>query len=168
MPVKSAVKKVITLLAALVVCWLISSVIAYHTASGVQGWYAGLVKPVFSLPLSAFSPIWTFSFLFMGLSLYLILQAGLKKHEVLPGFILFVLQLLLIIVWSYAFFNLHSLFLAFMCIIALWAALLCAIIQIFRFSVGSGMPLIPYFFLVCYLTYLNYGIMVLNNATFTL
>jgi tryptophan-rich sensory protein len=102
----------------------------------------------------------------MGLTLYLILQSGIRKREVTPGFLLFALQILLLIGWSYAFFWMHSIFLAFMGIIAVWAILLSAIIQIFRFSVLGGMPLIPYFFWICYLVYLNYGIMVLNNLTF--
>jgi tryptophan-rich sensory protein len=55
-----------------------------------------------------------------------------------------------------------------MCIIALWAALLCTVIQVFRFSVYGGMLLIPYFLWVCFLAYLNYGIMVLNNVQYVI
>jgi tryptophan-rich sensory protein len=55
-----------------------------------------------------------------------------------------------------------------MCIIALWAVLLCTVIQVFRFSVYGGMLLVPYFLWVCYLAYLNYGIMVLNNVQYVI
>ena len=168
MTIKSAAKKVITLIFSIAVCLVVGIKGSFHEGPGVQEWYEELVKPVFSLHSPDFSLIWIFSFIFMGLCLYLILQTGLKKNEVTPGFILFVLQFLLTIAWSYTFFGQHSLFLAFMCIIALGAVLLCAVIQIFRFSVGAGMALIPCFCWVCYLGYLNYGIMVLNNATFAI
>ena len=168
MTIKSAAKKVITLVFSIAVCLVVGIKGSFQDGPGVQGWYEGLVKPVFSLHSPDFSSIWIFSFVLMGLCLYLILQTGLKKNEVTPGFILFALQFLLTIAWSYAFFSQHSLFLAFMCILALLAVLLCAIIQIFRFSVGAGMALIPCFFWICYLSYLNYGIMVLNNAAFAI
>ena len=51
------------------------------------------------------------------------------------GLILFVAQLLFTLAWAYAFFGTHAIFIAFLFMIALFATLLCAVIQIFRFSV---------------------------------
>lgn len=134
----------------------------------VPEWYTSLAKPVFSPPVWIFSPLWLISFLLMGFSLFLILQSGVRQRDVTFGLILFCLQLLFMLVWAYAFFGLHAIFLAFMCIIALWATLLCAVIQVFRFSVYGGMLLVPYFLWVCYLAYLNYGIMTINNLVFVI
>jgi tryptophan-rich sensory protein len=98
----------------------------------------------------------------MGISLYLILQAGISKEEVFVGLLLFILQLGLNVGWSFLFFGLHTPFFAFMCIIALWAFLLCTIIQVFRFSIIGAALLIPYLLWISFAAYLNYAIMVLN------
>ena len=127
-------------------------------------WYAGLIKPVFSPPLWVLSSAWMVSFILMGFALFFILQSHIKQRDVAFGLILFGLQFLFTLGWGYAFFGLHALFFAFMCIIALWAALLSAVIQVSRFSVYGGALLFLYFLWVCYLAYVNYGIMVLNNA----
>ncbi len=131
-------------------------------------WYEGLIKPIFSPPSWVFSPVWLFTFVLMGLSLFFILQSGTRQYEVRFGLILFFFQLLFMLVWAYGFFGTHAIFLAFMCMIALWATLLCAIIQVFEFSVYGGMLLVPCFIWVCWLAYLNYGIMVLNNFTYVI
>jgi benzodiazapine receptor len=168
MTVKSIVKSFSTLAGSLAVCLLAAYMGWYPALPGMPAWYAGLIKPVFSPPSWIFSPVWMVSFVLMGFTLFLILQSGLKQREVTSGLILFAFQALFTLVWAFAFFGLHSVFLAFMCIIALWATLLCAVIQIFRFSVYGGMLLVPYFLWVCYLAYLNYGIMVLNNIVFVI
>jgi translocator protein len=194
MKVKSVVKTFLTLIVALGICLLAGYIGGYPALSkmpfgvsidlpvenylgGYPGplasgttpmpeWYAGLIKPIFSPPSWLFSPVWMASFVLLGLVLFLILRSGINQHEVTLGLILFCLQLLFMLVWAFTFFGVHSLFLATLCMIALWATLLCAIIQVFRFSVYGGMLLIPYFLWVCYLAYLNYGFMVLNNYVF--
>jgi translocator protein len=133
-----------------------------------QVWYASLIQPVFSLPLWVFSLAWILSFILMGLTLFFILQSGVKQREVTFGLILFCFQLLFMFFWAYTFFGIHAVFPAVLCIIALWATLLCAVIQVSGFSVCGGMLLVPYFLWVCYLAYLNYGVMVLNNFAFVL
>jgi tryptophan-rich sensory protein len=168
MTVKNLVKTFLNLGGSLAACLLAGYMGWYPALPGMPVWYAGLEKPVFSPPSWTFSPVWMVSFLLMGLTLFLILQSGMKQREVTFGLILFVLQLLFTLVWAFAFFGLHAVFLAFMCMIALWAALLCAVIQIFRFSVYGGMLLVPYFLWVCWLAYLNYGVMVLNNLVFVI
>ena len=166
MTIKSIVKTFSTLAGSLAVCLLAGYMGWYPALPGMPVWYASLTKPVFSPPDWVFSPIWIVSFVFMGLTLFLILQSGVKQRDVTFGLILFGLQLLFTLLWAFAFFGIHSVFIAFMCIIALWATLACTIIQVFRFSVYGGMLLVPYFLWVCYLAYLNYGIMVLNNVVF--
>jgi translocator protein len=101
----------------------------------------------------------------MGLSLYLMLLHGLNNRDVQFGIVLFLLQLILNVGWSFAFFSLHSLFMAFITIIALWAILLCTIIQALRVSAASGALLIPYFLWVSFAMYLNYAIMQINPGS---
>jgi tryptophan-rich sensory protein len=166
MTVKNTVTKGLTLVFSVGICLLVGSLGSYQTLPGAAAWYAGLQKAAFSLPLDVFSQIWLGTFVLMGITLSMILQSGIRKNEVAPGFLFFALQMLLLVGWSYSFFYMQMVFVSFIAILAVWTAILCTVIQIFRFSVVGGMPLIPCFLWVCYLVYLTYGIMVLNNLIF--
>lgn len=166
MTVKSILKSFILLIFSLAICILAGYVGWYPGLPSVPAWYAGLVKPIFSPPSWVLSPAWILSFVLMGFTLFLILQAGTKRNEVMLGLILFGAQLLFSIAWAYNFFGTHAIFFAFLFMVALFATLLCAVIQIFRFSVTGGMLMIPYLIWVLWLAYLNYGIMTLNKVTF--
>ena len=162
MPVVKTIKKVICLVLAIGICLLAGYVGSMYTTPSIPTWYAGLQKPDLNPPSWVFAPVWTALYILMGISLYLILQSGITKGEVLVGLVLFILQLGLNIGWSYLFFGWHEIFFAFMCILALWAILLCTIIQVSRFSVIGGALLIPYLLWTSFAAYLNYAIMVLN------
>jgi tryptophan-rich sensory protein len=191
MAIKSVAKSFLTLIITLGVCLLAGYIGGYPALSrmpfgvvidlpigdyiggypnlvgmGMTGWYESLIKPVFSPPSWVFSPAWLVSFVLMGLTLFFIVQSGIGQPEIRFGLILFCFQLLCTLVWASAFFGNHTIFLAFMCMIALWATLLCTIIQVYRFSVIGGVLMVPCFIWVCWLAYLNYGIMVLNNLTY--
>ena len=193
MTIKSVAKTFMTLIVALGACLLAGYIGGYPALSrmplgviidfpigdyiggypnligvGMPIWYESLIKPVFSPPVWIFSPVWMVSFFLMGLTLFFILQSGTKQYEVRFGLILFCLQFLFTLLWAFAFFGLHSIFLASLCMIALWATLLCAIIHVSGFSVYGGMLLVPSFIWICWLAYLNYGIMVLNNLTYVI
>lgn len=193
MTIKSVAKTFLTLIVALGACLLAGYIGGYPALSrmplgviidlpigdyiggypnligvGMPIWYESLIKPVFSPPVWIFSPVWMVSFFLMGLTLFFILQSGTKQYEVRFGLILFCLQFLFTLLWAFAFFGLHSIFLASLCMIALWATLLCAIIHVSGFSVYGGMLLVPSFIWICWLAYLNYGIMVLNNLTYVI
>lgn len=166
MTAQSIVKSFLTLAVSLAACVFAGYKFWYAALPGMPAWYENLIKPIFSAPSWVFSPVWMVSFVLMGLVLFFILQSGVSQRDVSFGLILFALQLVFTLVWAYAFFGLHAIFIAFLCIIALWATLISAIIQVFRFNVYGGMLLVPCFLWVCYLAYLNYGIMVLNNMVF--
>jgi benzodiazapine receptor len=166
MTVKSILKTFLTLIGSLGICLLAGYMGWYPALPGMPAWYAGLVKPVFSPPSWVFSSAWIISFILMGFTLFLILEAGTRQHDVALGLILFIAQLLFTIVWAYTFFGTHAIFFAFLFMVALFATLLCAVIQIFRFSVTGGMLMIPYLVWVFYLAYLNYGMMTLNKISF--
>lgn len=168
MAFKNVTKSFLTLAGTLAICLLAGYVSWYAALPGMPAWYGNLFKPVLSPSAGMLSMAWMLSFLFMGLALFFIVQSGIRQHDVSFGLILFCLQLLFTLAWGYTFFGLHAIFTAFMCIIALWAALTSTVIQVFRFSVYGGMLLVPYFIWVCYLAYLNYGVMVLNNLVYAI
>ena len=162
MPVIKTIKTVICLVLAIGICLLAGYVGSMYTTPSLPTWYAGLQKPDLNPPSWVFAPVWTALYILMGISLCLILRSGITRGEVLAGLVLFVLQLGLNIGWSYLFFGWHAIFFALMCIIALWAVLLCTIIQVSRFSIFGAALLIPYLIWTSFAAYLNYAIMVLN------
>jgi tryptophan-rich sensory protein len=157
-------RKILLLCCAIGICLLAGYIGSYLTIPSLPTWYAGLVKPDLNPPSWVFAPVWTLLYILMGLSLYLMLLHGLNNRDVQFGVVLFLVQLLLNVAWSFAFFSVHSIFLALMTIIALWAILLCTIIQAFRISAGAGALLLPYLLWVSFALYLNYAIMQLNPA----
>jgi translocator protein len=162
MPVKKILTSIIVLVLAIGICLLAGYVGSMYTTPSIPTWYAGLQKPDLTPPSWVFAPVWTALYLLMGISLYLILQSGITKGEVLIGLVLFLLQLGLNIGWSYTFFGWHAIFFAFLCILALWTFLLCTIIQVSRFSIFAAALLIPCLLWISFAAYLNYAIMVLN------
>lgn len=159
-------KKILLFVIAIGICLLAMFIGSYYTTPEVTTWYATLEKPDVTPPSWVFAPVWTVLYLFMGLSLYWILQSGLKSQEAKLGLILFIFQLVLNVAWSFLFFGLHSTFFGFLVIVMLWAVLLCTIIQVFRFSIPAAIILIPYICWVSFAAYLNYAILILNPAYF--
>jgi tryptophan-rich sensory protein len=165
MTAKSVVKTFLTLAGSLGICLLAGYMGWYPALPGMPAWYGSLIRPVFSPQSWILPPVWMVSFALMGFTLFFILESGFRRRDVTLGLILFVAQLLFMLAWAWAFFGVHMIFVAFLLMIALVATLLCAVIQISRFSVYGGMLMVPYLLWVFYLAYLNYGIMTLNHIS---
>jgi len=159
-------KKIIYLVIAVGICLLAGYIASYYTTPEIPTWYASLQKTDLTPPSWVFGPVWTVLYIFMGLSLYLIIQSGLKNPEVRVALALFMLQLVLNIGWSFFFFARHSTFYGLLAIILLWAILLCTIIQVFRISFGAAVLLLPALVWITFAAVLNYQIMMLNPASF--
>ena len=167
MPTSSVGRRIIVFILSLGICLLACYIAAYYTTPSLP-WYTGLIKPDLTPPAWIFAPVWTVLYILMGFSLYRVVRSGLKNKDVTLGLAFFMLQLLLNVGWSYVFFGLHSTFFGFIGLVALWAILLCTIIQLLRFSVGAAVLLLPYLFWVTFAAFLNYLIMTLNPISYSL
>lgn len=76
---------------------------------------------------------------------------------------IFAVQFLLNLAWTFIFFNQHQLQLAFVEIIALWIMIMFNIIVFYRIHKVAGLLLIPYLAWVSFAAFLNYTIMSLNS-----
>ncbi|MBI3956126.1 tryptophan-rich sensory protein [Candidatus Gottesmanbacteria bacterium] len=153
------------LVVALFVPQLAGAIGSLFTVPAISGWYAGLDRPMFSLPNWVFGPVWTTLFLLMGVALYLILlipKSGGKGRQRKQAVILFGVQLVLNTLWSFIFFGLHSPGLAFVEIISLWIAIAATIGSFYRLSRIAAYLLIPYILWVSFAAFLNYAIWRLN------
>lgn len=166
--VKKTLGKIILFLLAMGICLSAAYIGSLYSTPAIPAWYDHLQKPDFTPPSWVFGPVWLVLYCLMGLSLYMIFQAGIKKKEVFLGLTFFIAQLVFNIAWSYVFFGLHSTFFGLMTIIGLWFLILCTIVQVSRFSVAAGAVLIPYFLWVSFATILNYFIMSMNEMNYVL
>ncbi|MDD5331682.1 MAG: tryptophan-rich sensory protein [Candidatus Nanoarchaeia archaeon] len=149
---KSWLKFIISIL----ICQLAGIIGSFFTSSSVNSSYLTLIKPSFNPPSWVFAPVWTILFIMMGVSLFLIWN----KSKKIP--IIFWIQLSLNILWSVFFFGLESPFLAFICILLLWTAILLTIIRFHKTSRIASYLLIPYLLWVSFAAILNFSIWVLN------
>lgn len=131
------------------------------TASEIPGWYAQLQKPTWNPPNWVFGPVWTTLYLMMGIALALVWHSGHPTYK--QAMMIFGVQFLLNLMWSFIFFNQHQIRLAFMEIIALWIMILANILVFYRIKPLAGILLIPYLAWVSFASFLNYTIMSLNG-----
>jgi len=154
---------IIKLIISIVVCEAAGGIGAIFTTPAIPTWYAGLKKPTFTPPNSAFMPIWLTLYLLMGIAVFLVWQKGLGQEGVTIAFVIFWAQLILNVLWSVIFFGFKSLFGGMVMILLLWIAILVNIITFFGVSPTAGLLLIPYIIWVSIAANLNVQLWRLNR-----
>lgn len=124
-------------------------------------WYANLNKPLLTPPDWIFSPTWIVLYITIFVSLIIFTTTVARKDKI-KGYVLFILQLLLNILWTPVFFVFKNVGLAFMIIILLDVLVYFTIKSFYKVSRQAGIILLPYFVWILYATYLNAGICFLN------
>jgi len=153
---------ILKLAVSLVGCFLVAFLGSAFTMPSIQTWYLELNKPFFNPPNWIFGPVWTTLYLMMGIALYLIWNKNLKNKKKDAAIKMFILQLVLNLFWSLAFFGLHQPFLALMTIIALWLSIFATIKYFSKISKTAAYLLYPYIFWVSFASILNLFIVILN------
>ena len=169
-------RKIITLVTAIVVCQLAGMVGALFTVPAVGGWYASLNKPALNPPGWVFGPVWTLLYFLMGLALYLVWVNQSTAETALPtvraelspplarrkAVIIFFVQLALNAFWSIIFFGLHSPGWALVEIIMLWLAIVATIFYFAKISRLAAWLFALYMAWVTFAVYLNFAIWMVN------
>jgi tryptophan-rich sensory protein len=151
------------LIVAVVLCNAAGFIGSVWTQTGPGSWYADiLVKPWFTPPGFVFPIVWTTLYILMGVSAFLIWQAGINKREVKIALGLFGLQLLLNILWSYFFFGLQSPLYGLAEILLLLCAVVATILAFWRIRPLAAYLLLPYLLWGLFATLLT-GWILLNN-----
>ncbi len=130
------------------------------TIPNIPSWYAALEKPLLNPPNFVFGPVWTVLYVLMGISLFLVWNSGGAVKQ--RAYIAFGVQLVLNTLWSIVFFGLHQPWIAAFVIVALIVAIVATIVTFRRYSMIAVWLLVPYLAWVCFATYLNIGIALLN------
>lgn len=122
-------------------------------------WYANLPKPLLMPPNWLFAPVWFILYLMIFLSL-LIYTTTKTRHSKILGYIYFIIQMLLNIIWSPIFFLMKNVGLALLVIIFLDIFVYLTIIKFYEVSKISAKILYPYFLWILFATYLNAAIFI--------
>ncbi|MDO1512458.1 TspO/MBR family protein [Maribacter confluentis] len=146
----------------ILVCLTIGFLASVATQSSVNTWYTTLNKPALNPPNWVFAPVWTVLYIFMGISAGWVWAKGFYHKWVKTGLYHFGFQLLLNALWSIIFFGLRQPFLGLLIIITLLIVLLLTIKWFKLVSKLAAILLVPYVLWVCFATYLNYSIWILN------
>ncbi|MCX8081980.1 MAG: tryptophan-rich sensory protein [bacterium] len=133
------------------------------TSTSVDTWYRTLKKPIFNPPDWVFAPVWTFLYIIIGFSLFLVCSdEGTSYKTKNTSLTFFSLQLLFNILWSLLFFGMKNPLLAFVDIILLWSSIILTMIFFKKISLIAFVLFIPYILWVTFAIFLNYAILVMN------
>lgn len=131
------------------------------TIPNLEPWYAELQKPGFTPPNWLFGPVWTLLYALMALAFWRILIAPpCRPRSIALG--LFVAQLALNAIWTFAFFAAQSPLLGLIDIVPQLALVIATALAFSRLDRLAGLCLIPLAAWVGYASLLNFYIWRLN------
>jgi len=151
------------LIASLLLPLAIGGIAGIFTTEAIPGWYASLNQPSFNPPNWVFAPVWIGLYLLMGISLFLVWKASVPGEEKSRAIYYFFCQLVLNILWSYAFFYRQSPGLALVIIMVLWLFILVTLVKFYPINKIASILFIPYLLWVSFAAVLNYSIWQLNR-----
>ncbi len=148
------------LVVALVVCFVVAALGGWATSTSVGSWYATLNKPSFNPPNWIFSPVWTLLYAMMGVAAWRIWRQDGRLLS-LP-LVVFAVQLLLNLAWSFLFFGRRDPQAALIDILLLVVAIAATLRLFLRRDRLAGWLMVPYLAWVGFATILNLAIVRLN------
>ncbi|MBU0570696.1 MAG: tryptophan-rich sensory protein [Candidatus Omnitrophica bacterium] len=151
------------LIISIVLCQVAGIVGSLFTRQSVDTWYININKPFFNPPDSVFAPVWIILYLLMGVSLFIFWRKGQNTRQSKIAISAFMLQLILNVLWSFAFFGCRSPLAGLIVIVLLWVAILLTIVSFLKISRIASILLSPYLLWVSFAAVLNAAIFVLNR-----
>ena len=151
------------LIGSVLLCEAAGGIGSIFTRDSVEDWYPKLEKPSFTPPGWIFGPVWTLLFALMGISLYVVSQQREEGGAPRTSHVLFGIQLVLNVLWSYLFFGRRSPGWALVEIVFLWAAIAATTGAFWRVSRTAALLLLPYLLWTSFAALLNYEIWCLNR-----
>ena len=137
---------------------ILSSVIS----GGGMRTFAEIDKPPLAPPAWLFPVVWTFLYILMGISSYLIIQSDSKDSKVEEALRVYAYQLIVNFLWPTFFFNLQWYFFSFLWLVLLWILVLCMIVKFAEISKAAAIINIPYLIWLTFAGYLNFAIWLIN------
>jgi len=125
--------------------------------------YKSLAKPAVTPPSWVFPVVWTILFVLIGLAGYYVWNFYKSDRYRKIFSILYLINGILIYLWSYIFFRMQNITSALYVIVAMIILIEIMILVAFKTNHKAAYMLMPYFVWVLFATYLNTTIIVLNS-----
>ena len=139
----------------LLIVYLIAFLGSLFTSSSVNSdWYEA-IKPKLTPPNFVFPIVWNILFFLIAISLY-IAWTSADRIERKIVFLVFGINLLLNLFWSFLYFGVKNPLFAFFELIFLWLSILIMLIATYHINKTSSYLLLPYFVWVSFAGILNY------------
>jgi tryptophan-rich sensory protein len=123
-------------------------------------WYAALEKPAWNPPNWLFGPAWAVLYTSIAVAAWLVWrEVGFG-----PQIWLWFGSLLLNAAWSWLFFGLRRMDLAFFELVVFWLSILAMVLAFFPVSAAAGWLLVPYLAWVSFAGFLNWTLWRMNPA----
>jgi tryptophan-rich sensory protein len=159
-------QQVIALAAALALPLLTGALGAVATNRSLTIWYPSLRKPAFNPPSWVFGPVWTALYVLMGIASWLVWQRGAsqgvrfgwlrrRSKPVRSALIIYGLQLLANLAWSWLFFGWQRIDLALAGLGVLWCLLMATLVRFWQIRPLAGWLLVPYQLWISFAAVLN-------------
>lgn len=154
-------KSITPFIISLFVVFLTGFIGSLFTMPNISSWYVFLNKPFFSPPNWLFGPAWSFLYLLMGISAFLIWQKR-DNPKTKPALGFYAIQLVLNALWSIIFFGMKNPGLAFLEILFLLGFIIITAIKFYQIDKKASLLFIPYILWVSFAAVLNYYLWILN------
>ena len=136
------------------------SAAAFGSAFPPGSWYAMLDKPSWTPPNWLFGPVWTVLYIMIAVAGWRIwTRLGQART---PALVAWGVQMVLNALWSWLFFGLHRLDVAFVEIALLWLAITTTIALTWRHDRWTAGLLVPYLAWVSFASALNLALWRMN------
>jgi len=132
------------------------------TRPEIATWYAALAKPSWTPPPFVFPIAWTILYILMAVSLWRLWDRAAPSSARTSAMTWFLIQLALNAAWSPVFFGWHATRAALVVIVALFFAIVMAMIAASRADKPASWLLAPYLAWIAYATTLNAGVVAMN------
>ncbi len=126
------------------------------TSSNVNSSWYDSIKPSITPPNWVFPVVWNILFFLIALSLYLSWMKAKSRKTKKKLVLVFSINLILNVLWSFLFFYLQNPLFAFFELIVLWLSILAMILVSYKINKVSSYLLIPYIVWLSFASILNY------------
>ena len=118
--------------------------------------YNEIIQPSFAPSGILFPIVWTILYILMGISSYIVSETG-------GSLVIYIIQLIVNLLWSFLFFLFKWYFISFLWILLLIVLVVIMIRKFFNISKVSSYLQIPYLLWLIFASILNFSIYILNK-----
>ena len=147
--------------------WLLVTAVAAALGSiasiDAAAFYSSLMRPDWAPPAWLFGPVWTFLYVLMAISAWLVWRER-ARSRVQPALTLYSMQLAVNALWSWLFFAWHRGLAALADIVLLWFLIIATLVTFWRVRRIAAALLVPYLLWVTFAALLNLRVWQLNGG----